>query len=607
MPEKFTTFKNIDAYLNHIGLRFHKFGFDIVRIWFRSVDKKALVCRLFLKNGIVQKEIPQKRIKIEKSPYVQKVLKSGVIHKHFYNNNSMINSDDPYREVLGKTNINEWIEAPIYDTHSSEVDGVICLISSKELDSISESLIDDLEEILTEISYHITNIRIRDHYSKIFDLIKQLTDFDNELLLSLNYIEPYDPWNTNIVYNEALEKLRKTTFAEIVQLWEIKKHKLIPRAHSVNTPVISLEIDLNNAKHRSSFIAKTLLDRKAQNYIGKTSPEEFFTLYGSSFISEEGKSLFFKIRSWTTRPVRLKKRIKFILLLGSTDFDFLNYKNKLAIDIYVTKISLIATTEERILALRDEIEEHDKLTTQARDLVERRMRSNIRAEMARQILHDFSNNVDELSMAFGIIKSQIENLQKINKKRLVADSIDTVETAISTMSNLLRKYAESKYSSTKNEPTNVSDLIQEATKICQARAKRHNITIYIRLKDKKTNIKGSRIDLIIVFFNLIHNAIDSMIEIRDRSKQIGVRGQLSDKYYVVLVSDNGTGIKNEIKNEIFNSDFSTRWDKGGTGIGLFSSKRIIDSIRGHIRLKSTSVGKGSTFEVKMPVYREGRL
>ena len=60
-----------------------------------------------------------------------------------------------------------------------------------------------------------------------------------------------------------------------------------------------------------------------------------------------------------------------------------------------------------------------------------------------------------------------------------------------------------------------------------------------------------------------------MVESQNKVKRISIRGQKHDKFYILLISDKGIGIKNDIKNKIFEPDFTTRKDKGGSGIGLF--------------------------------------
>jgi len=101
--------------------------------------------------------------------------------------------------------------------------------------------------------------------------------------------------------------------------------------------------------------------------------------------------------------------------------------------------------------------------------------------------------------------------------------------------------------------------------------------------------------------NLVTNAIDACkskapdnqikkITIRSRQKQgWGV------EYQVV---DNGSGMKNEIKNKIFHRFFSTK-GSAGTGIGLMATKKIIDAHGGVIVVESKD-NMGTEFSIRLP-------
>ena len=76
----------------------------------------------------------------------------------------------------------------------------------------------------------------------------------------------------------------------------------------------------------------------------------------------------------------------------------------------------------------------------------------------------------------------------------------------------------------------------------------------------------------------------------------------SIEYLQISIEDNGVGIPNEIKDEIFKKGFSTHKSEGGTGIGLYIVSEILREHGGKIYYDST-VGKGTTFFVNIPLRR----
>jgi signal transduction histidine kinase len=69
---------------------------------------------------------------------------------------------------------------------------------------------------------------------------------------------------------------------------------------------------------------------------------------------------------------------------------------------------------------------------------------------------------------------------------------------------------------------------------------------------------------------------------------------------VLILADNGAGIKESQVGQIFNPFFSTK--KGGTGLGLSICKKTIDAHGGTIEVESRE-GKGTTFTIKLPLDR----
>jgi len=68
---------------------------------------------------------------------------------------------------------------------------------------------------------------------------------------------------------------------------------------------------------------------------------------------------------------------------------------------------------------------------------------------------------------------------------------------------------------------------------------------------------------------------------------------------MLSVSDNGPGIPNETLPKIFEPYFSTKGERGGTGLGLNIVQRLVKGANGALHVH-TEVGKGTTFKVYLP-------
>lgn len=98
-----------------------------------------------------------------------------------------------------------------------------------------------------------------------------------------------------------------------------------------------------------------------------------------------------------------------------------------------------------------------------------------------------------------------------------------------------------------------------------------------------------------VLENLVRNALDSMEGIGCISASV----YTDDTYVCLDLSDTGKGIPSSRFKAIFRPGYSTK--KRGWGLGLSLAKRIIEVYhKGRIFVKSSTLGEGSTFTVKIP-------
>ncbi len=99
-----------------------------------------------------------------------------------------------------------------------------------------------------------------------------------------------------------------------------------------------------------------------------------------------------------------------------------------------------------------------------------------------------------------------------------------------------------------------------------------------------------------VLMNLITNAADAI----DGEGQITIATAATDDHVTISVEDNGVGMPDDVKSQVFVPFFTTKEVGSGTGLGLSISYGIIEKHGGQIDVDST-VGEGTIFTITLPM------
>ena len=134
---------------------------------------------------------------------------------------------------------------------------------------------------------------------------------------------------------------------------------------------------------------------------------------------------------------------------------------------------------------------------------------------------------------------------------------------------------------------NVKQSIESIVSIYSGGILRKNAHVSVSC-DKDLVLKCDKYLFNQVVMNLLSNAVDAV----SSNGRIEIKVSTDKNKITILFSDNGHGIKNDCIDKIFKAFYTEK--ENGTGLGLFSVKRIVESLKGNITVESEA-GKGSMF------------
>jgi signal transduction histidine kinase len=214
-------------------------------------------------------------------------------------------------------------------------------------------------------------------------------------------------------------------------------------------------------------------------------------------------------------------------------------------------------------------------------------RENAWKEMAKQVAHEIKNPLTPMKLA---VQQLIVSYRDKNKN---FDSIfEKVSlTILNQIENLNQIASEfSRFARMPNYKLEVIDLLPVIKDIINLFSD-ENVKLDIHTSLSSAFVEGDKSQFRRLFINLIRNSIQA------NANKIIITLTSDNNLFKLLVSDNGNGIPEKIRDKIFESNFTTK--EKGMGLGLKLAKRFIEGINGSIVLKDNS-GNGAVFEITIP-------
>ena len=220
-------------------------------------------------------------------------------------------------------------------------------------------------------------------------------------------------------------------------------------------------------------------------------------------------------------------------------------------------------------------------------LTEQRDELNVLNQVLR---HDIRNDLQVVTGYLGLLA---ESLDETHEGREYMDrvlhssshAIELTETAREIADVMLKDERESK-------PVSISTTITNEIKAVQS-SYPHSEVVY---EEPHPDVDVLADDLLgSVFRNLLKNAIQH----NDKEvPTVAVSAHADDRTVTVRVADNGPGIPDEMKDEIFGRD-TKGLDSEGTGIGLYLVKKLVSSYDGDVSVEDNTP-EGAVFVVEFP-------
>lgn len=224
-------------------------------------------------------------------------------------------------------------------------------------------------------------------------------------------------------------------------------------------------------------------------------------------------------------------------------------------------------------------------------------------EMLENIAHQWKQPLSTITtLTSGILLNKEYNILDDN---FLKEGLNNITNSAKYMSKTIDDFRDFYSNKVEKKEFDIEDSIEKALVLLSTKLVKKDIVIIKNLDNLK--ILGYKNELIQVYMNILSNAIDSLDDSEDEIKIIQISSKVENNKLILEFLDNAGGINEEIIDKIFDSHFTTKSEKQGSGIGLYMSKIIIDKSHGELKVSNktfeynSKTYKGANFMIILPI------
>ncbi|WP_176036194.1 sensor histidine kinase [Brucella tritici] len=367
-----------------------------------------------------------------------------------------------------------------------------------------------------------------------------------------------------------------------------------------NAPLTALPLAVKSIGGGDVLLIDALLPGNARNTeflaIRSTVPSTPWQMYSLA-----------PIRPQITAAMREARLFTFIVLatIATVAGLLLRRRQKIA--------ARIADAQRRQAELEERVEERTRDLSSARDRLQAEISDHRRTEtMLQGVQQDLvhanrlaimgqvaAGVAHEINQPVATIRAYADNAKTFIERKHLSDATENLDEIaaltdrIGTITGDLKALARKGRSP--SEPTSLSQVISGALVLLRSRFSGRMDQLDIALPPSELHVIGQSLRLEQVFINLFQNALEA-VDLKENDGRIEVRTQVNDDKVIITVSDNGPGMPQHIRDNLF-SPFNTSKEKG-LGLGLVIVKEIITDYGGTISAESSAAGTSFRIELR---------
>src|SRR5580693_3807617 len=227
------------------------------------------------------------------------------------------------------------------------------------------------------------------------------------------------------------------------------------------------------------------------------------------------------------------------------------------------------------------------------DEIEISRRLSASGRLTRGVAHEVKNPINAIVLHLQLLQNKLQQNDPDTRRHMdiIGNEIHRLDRVVQILVDFTRPR------DLRLEEADLRKILENVSTLAAPDAARHGVKIALELPDEDDALLV-RVDSDLMkqaILNLVLNGVQSMTA----GGTLTLAARREDEMILAEVRDQGCGIPPEAQEKIFELYYTTKGDKGGSGIGLAQAYQIMQWHYGSVEFDSV-VGAGTTFRLRLP-------
>jgi len=309
---------------------------------------------------------------------------------------------------------------------------------------------------------------------------------------------------------------------------------------------------------------------------------------------------YFRIISTSVKMKNVKSNLSFTQLLDQQDMDQFIH-NFSTLDQFETRLNIEGKfILHQVYKMIDEENDFhlfcypimEKFTLEMNGHSEETLFLSNVSKLAAGIAHEIRNPLTTVKGFIQLLKPSLSEIGKGQYADIALDEIDRANDLICEFLDATKPFER------KKDKVSLNKIIQDIAILYEGETSLQNVQLTYNTLEDDLIVYGDRKQLKQVLLNIVKNAIEATALTKSEYKQIHISLESKERKANMRIKDNGCGMTEEIRENIFTPFYSTK--QTGTGIGLSICKKIIEEHDGFMNICSLP-DKGTEITIILPL------